>query len=229
MKHERTKGFITGILISALAFSLIGTAAATIAQRTMTADYNDIKISVNGTPITPTDAKGNPVEPFAVDGTTYLPVRAVGDALGMDVAWDGKTSTVTLNSPSTALDTATVQYAWLITNYSLTLHSLCKNAAINVENGSGSATEIESISDSFYDDCVPELETLRKKITNDQMYSFYMAAYEQTGAAEEAIYRFSEHEANPSSSKKSEFNNALKIEQGSHFDLLELVGDYLMQ
>ncbi|SBW02636.1 conserved exported hypothetical protein [uncultured Eubacteriales bacterium] len=96
MKKERTKGFISGILVSALVFSLIGSAAATIAQRTLTANYNDIKISVNGTPISPTDAKGNPVKPFAVNGTTYLPVRAIGNALGLDVDWDNKTNTAIL-------------------------------------------------------------------------------------------------------------------------------------
>lgn len=98
MKKERTQGFVSGILVSALVFSLLGTAAATIGSRTLTADYNDIKIELNGQQLTPTDAAGNPVEPFAVNGTTYLPVRAVGDALGIDVDWDGATSTVLLSS-----------------------------------------------------------------------------------------------------------------------------------
>lgn len=96
MKKERTKGFVSGIVVSALVFSLVGTAAATIGSRTLTADYNDIKIELNGQQITPTDASGNPVEPFAVDGTTYLPVRAVGNALGLDVDWDSSTNTVIL-------------------------------------------------------------------------------------------------------------------------------------
>lgn len=98
MKKERTQGFVSGILASALVFSLVGTAAATIGSRTLTADYNDIKIELNGQQLTPTDAAGNPVEPFAVNGTTYLPVRAVGNALGMDVDWDGATSTVLLEA-----------------------------------------------------------------------------------------------------------------------------------
>lgn len=34
------------------------------------------------------------VEPFTVNGTTYLPVRAIGEALGKDVKWDGETKTV---------------------------------------------------------------------------------------------------------------------------------------
>lgn len=36
------------------------------------------------------------MEPFILDGTTYLPVRAVAGALGLGVGWDDATSTVTL-------------------------------------------------------------------------------------------------------------------------------------
>ena len=74
---ERRKGFIAGVLVSTILMGLVGTAAATVGSRTLTADYNNIKISVNGSTITPTDANGNVVEPFAINGTTYLPVRAV--------------------------------------------------------------------------------------------------------------------------------------------------------
>lgn len=106
MKKERTKGFISGILVSALVFSLASTAAATIGQRTLNAAYSDIKIELNGKRITPTDANGNVVEPFAVNGTTYLPVRAIGNALGLNVTWDSKTNTAKLegNTVSNSFD-----------------------------------------------------------------------------------------------------------------------------
>ena len=44
------------------------------------------------------DSKVPEKEPFIYDGTTYLPVRAVGEAVGKTVGWDGKTNTVTLSS-----------------------------------------------------------------------------------------------------------------------------------
>ncbi|MBQ9976669.1 MAG: hypothetical protein IJP16_09160 [Clostridia bacterium] len=50
-----------------------------------TLDYNDIKICIDGNYITPKDAGGNVVEPFIINGTTYLPVRAVASALGKEV------------------------------------------------------------------------------------------------------------------------------------------------
>lgn len=96
MKKERAKGFVAGLLVSVMALGLIGTAAATIGKRTVEVDYTDIKIELNGEKVTPVDANGNVVEPFAINGTTYLPVRAVSNALGLNVGWDGATSTVKL-------------------------------------------------------------------------------------------------------------------------------------
>lgn len=57
-------------------------------------EYRDIKIFIDGNRINPTDADGNYVEPFIIDGTTYLPVRAIGNAFGKEVSWDGSTFTV---------------------------------------------------------------------------------------------------------------------------------------
>ena len=56
--------------------------------------YRDIKIYVNDNLIEPKDVNGNIVEPFIIEGTTYLPVRAVSSALGKDVSWDDETKTV---------------------------------------------------------------------------------------------------------------------------------------
>jgi hypothetical protein len=60
--------------------------------------YRDIDISVDGKTINPTDAKGNKVEPFIIDGTVYMPVRAISEALGCEVSWDNATSSVSVIS-----------------------------------------------------------------------------------------------------------------------------------
>lgn len=96
MKSERAKGFISGVITASLVISLIGAAGAAVGQKMLKADYTNIKISVDGTVILPTDASGAYVEPFAVNGTTYLPVRAVANAVGYDVDWDQSTKTVLL-------------------------------------------------------------------------------------------------------------------------------------
>ena len=66
-----------------------------------------ISIYVNGTKITPKDGNGKEVSPFTVDGTTYLPVKAIADALGKSVAWDGATASVKIadKATTTALNT----------------------------------------------------------------------------------------------------------------------------
>lgn len=102
MKRER-RGFIAGILVSIIIFACIGTAGAVVGKMQATLDYNNIKISLNGQYITPKDANGNTVEPFSINGTTYLPVRAVGDALGLSVDWDGNNTTVILEGENDSL------------------------------------------------------------------------------------------------------------------------------
>ena len=76
------------VLLTATAY------AAGYTTKTITVTYKDIKLNIEGTQVTPKDANGAVVEPFIYNGTTYLPVRAVGQALGKQVSWDGNTNTV---------------------------------------------------------------------------------------------------------------------------------------
>ena len=97
---EKTKGLFKGIIIG-FVISTIGiaiTANASTGQKSLTATYRDIKIVVGGETIIPTNGYGDIVEPFIVDGTTYLPVRAVAAALGKTVGWDDKTNSVLIDS-----------------------------------------------------------------------------------------------------------------------------------
>ena len=84
------------LAVAVAAVSLCGTAfaAGAVTTRMIEANYMNIRIVVDGKEITPTDANGKVVEPFASEGTTYLPVRAIGEALGKEVTWDGETATV---------------------------------------------------------------------------------------------------------------------------------------
>lgn len=101
MSKERLKGFVSGVIASTLVIALAGGALAAY-QKTATLDYTGIKITMDGKTVTPTDANGNAVEPFAISGTTYLPVRGIANALGLGVSWDGATQTVTLTSGAAA-------------------------------------------------------------------------------------------------------------------------------
>lgn len=94
MNKERFKGIIIGMaLVSVISFTSNSSLAATI-QKNIQAVYNDIMIVVDGVKITPKDSSGKIVEPFIYEGTTYLPVRAISEALGQEVYWDQITKTV---------------------------------------------------------------------------------------------------------------------------------------
>ncbi|NTV89380.1 MAG: copper amine oxidase N-terminal domain-containing protein, partial [Clostridiales bacterium] len=43
-----------------------------------------------------TDSGGNKIQPFIKDGTTYLPLRAFSEALGLNVNWDSEKNTVSV-------------------------------------------------------------------------------------------------------------------------------------
>lgn len=58
---------------------------------------DDFTVIVDGTKRTFADAKGRPVYPMLSAGSTYLPIRAIGELMGKSVSWDGATQTVTLS------------------------------------------------------------------------------------------------------------------------------------
>lgn len=89
---KRFKGLIVGVLIGSLLTSgiVFGKEISEMAELY----YNNIKIYIDGAEIVPKDPNGNIVEPFTMNGTTYLPVRAISNALGKDVEWDGATQSV---------------------------------------------------------------------------------------------------------------------------------------
>ena len=104
---KRLQGFIAGTLLGVILTSGIAIAAnTTTLYDVMT---NGIKIFVDGQKINPKDAQGNSVQPFIYNGTTYLPVRAVADALGKAVYWDGPNYTVYLGKAPYTLEYPTVQ------------------------------------------------------------------------------------------------------------------------
>lgn len=94
------KRILSLILVAVMAFGICVPVSAANGTENVDITYRAIKINLNGTEITPCDAEGATVEPFIMNsnGTTYLPLRAIGQALGLNVAWDGATSTVTLTS-----------------------------------------------------------------------------------------------------------------------------------
>lgn len=81
---KRLQGLIAGMIIGA---TVTGTGVFAYTNY-IEAIYNNIRIVVDGKEVH-TDT-----EPFISEGTTYLPVRTVAEALGKPVYWDGPNYTV---------------------------------------------------------------------------------------------------------------------------------------
>ncbi len=95
---DQFKVFVSGFLTILLLLGLIGNAVAANRQEQAVLNFSGIKITLDGKEVVPKDANGTTVEPFAINGTTYLPVRAVGNAMGLGVDWDQSSNTVLLKT-----------------------------------------------------------------------------------------------------------------------------------
>ena len=97
---KRTVSFVLAMLM--VLSSTTSVLAAGTKTKTATLTYSNIEVTIDGKQVELKDKN----EPFVIDGTTYLPVRAIGEALGLDVAWDGETSTVALTTKSASTTTS---------------------------------------------------------------------------------------------------------------------------
>lgn len=96
-----TGGLVLTVLVGILAIPSL----AMTGRKTANLDYHNMKVTLNGQTLDLRDADGNSVEPFTIDGTTYLPVATIGRALGLNVAWDAANQTVVLTTANGTQDT----------------------------------------------------------------------------------------------------------------------------
>lgn len=99
MKNTILKRCAVFVLVFALISSVLalGAGAAELAVKTASAN-SGIKISVNGSQFFPCDANGEPVDVFLIDGTNYLPVRAVSSLFSVGIMWDDANKVVYLGT-----------------------------------------------------------------------------------------------------------------------------------
>jgi hypothetical protein len=90
MKRKALALLVTAIMV-------LGTAAPSFAAsgiQEISANYSGISLYIDLEHTTLLDVNGSFVDPFIFDGSTYLPVRAISEALGMDVNWDAAAKAV---------------------------------------------------------------------------------------------------------------------------------------
>lgn len=85
---KQWRSFVSGIIFTLAIMILTSSVFATEMGRSINAYFDNIKILLNGKEIETKDAKGNIVEPFILDGTTYVPIRVVAESFNKLVKWD---------------------------------------------------------------------------------------------------------------------------------------------
>ena len=89
------RGFGAGLILTVVMMGLSVSALAATVSRTIQVEEG-VKISLNGATFIPRDVNGNEVSVFLYNGTTYVPLRAVSEAMGVDVSYDSATKTAIL-------------------------------------------------------------------------------------------------------------------------------------
>jgi len=84
---ERAKGFVIGFVAAMVISSSIMVAASTGVMREI---FFDVTVMLHGEPLELDDD----MQPFIMDGRTFLPARIVEQIADMPVNWDGETQTV---------------------------------------------------------------------------------------------------------------------------------------
>ncbi len=94
---KTVRAYILGFVSAALLVSGVTYASSKV-----------VRIVIDGQELIPTDVNGKRVDPILKDGTTYLPVRAISNAIGKAVYWDGPNYTVYLGDMDGELEYPTV-------------------------------------------------------------------------------------------------------------------------
>ena len=86
------KDFVAGAVVATIAVGGVTTAFARSGNFSIPVTFRNISIKIDG------DTLITDKEPFIYDGTTYLPIRAVAEAVDKEVSWDDSTKTVSLKA-----------------------------------------------------------------------------------------------------------------------------------
>lgn len=88
-------GALTALLISSTAVTALAASGA------IRIEVSPISVLVDGEVFQPKDAKGNDVMVFTYNGTTYAPLRALAEAYGLEVGYDGERHIATVSKQPT--------------------------------------------------------------------------------------------------------------------------------
>ncbi|WP_317366609.1 stalk domain-containing protein [uncultured Tyzzerella sp.] len=178
------KKFISGLLIGGIIMTSVSAFAANVVN--MKAVYSVKNLIVNGV----NTGKGSSA--FISNGTTYVPLRTVSDALGHEISWDSKTRSIYINTGNKTPDAngeptdlpladtgattmPTTPNANISNGQKLISMEVAKEAAIKAVGG---GSVISQDADIYDDDDIPDYEF--KIMKNNKVYEVSINAL--TGA-----------------------------------------------
>lgn len=105
MKKNLKKSAATMMVLGMTLTGATGVFAGTQLEKISAYLNHGISFNVDGAAYSPTDGNGNKLAPITYNNSTYLPVRAIADALHVPVSYDGKKGQVIIgeatSNPST--------------------------------------------------------------------------------------------------------------------------------
>lgn len=100
---KTSKVLVSIILILALSTTL---SASSLIREVTGKENKGITVKYNNQVQNLKDGHGEAVYPVIIDGSTYLPVRAIADMMGASIIWDGTTKTISIQGNSAQIDDA---------------------------------------------------------------------------------------------------------------------------
>ncbi|HHW38485.1 MAG TPA: copper amine oxidase N-terminal domain-containing protein [Bacillales bacterium] len=143
-----------GVLLTGVLFTT--SVDASEAKKKIEAQYQNIKIVNNGLSVTADPA----TEPFIVNGTTYIPLRMMGELYDKKVTWDGATHTISVTDNAPQINQSVVT--------SLTAQLAEKNAKIAQLQAELDKVKAEQSKKTYTDN----LGDLEDKL-NDDYYKYF--------------------------------------------------------
>ncbi|MCL2016312.1 MAG: hypothetical protein FWG68_08730 [Defluviitaleaceae bacterium] len=98
---QKLQGIVIGIVLTTLLFSTVSVFAA--APQTIEVIFGNVRTTLFGQEIISRDAQGAIVEPLTYNGTVFIPVDTILQALQDNAQWNAATSTLNFGAPSNSV------------------------------------------------------------------------------------------------------------------------------
>lgn len=129
---NKVLSFLSGVLATLLLFG--ASIPALAASNSFKIEGSPINVLVNGEIFQPKDVNGNDVLVFVYNGTTYAPLRALAEAYGLEVGYDGSKNLATVTDPDAKSGFAS---AWTISEKPVTNYGTEKIFTAKYNGGLG--------------------------------------------------------------------------------------------